>query len=259
MDCQVKTAEEIVMMRESGRIAAEILWQVEMAVRPGISTKELDRLASELIISHGVESAFRGQKSGRKGEPYPDVLCTSVNEVVVHGVPSVYVLKEGDILGLDFGVVYRGWYSDLAVTVPVGEISPEARRLIDVTKRALRQGLKKVRPNNTVGDIGNTIQRWVESHGFQVVRDLCGHGIGRELHEQPQIPNYGKRRKGEALKEGMVIAIEPMVTAGSWEVAVSSDNQGWVTKDRSLSAHFEHTVAVTKDGYEILTEYLPTR
>lgn len=252
----IRTREEIELMRKSGRIAAEILKKVQSAAWPGITTKALDRLAEELIVLHGVESAFRGQKSGKNGEPYPAVICTSVNDVVVHGMPSDYVLKSGDILGLDFGVVYKGWYSDLAISVPIGEVSFQARRLIDITKRALRQGLKKVHQGNTTGDIGNTIQRWVEAHGFKVVRDLCGHGIGRELHEDPQVPNFGKRHKGEVLKEGMVIAIEPMVTAGSWEVVFSSDNQGWVTKDHSLSAHFEHTVAVKKDGCEVLTSML---
>jgi methionyl aminopeptidase len=250
----IKTQEEIALMRESGRIAAEILKKVEERVAPGVTTMDLDKLAEELIVSHGVKSAFYNQPSGKNGELYPSVLCTSLNNVVVHGLPTEYALKEGDILGLDFGVVYKGYYSDLAVSLPVGEISGEARRLIDVTKRALRQGLKKVHPGSTTGDIGNTIQRWVESHGYQVVRDLCGHGIGKELHEEPQVPNYGKRHKGEVLREGMVLAIEPMVVAGSAEVLVLSDNQGWATKDKSLSAHFEHTVAVTKDGYEILTD-----
>ena len=250
----IKTKEEIALMKESGRIAAEILKKVREAVRPGVTTKELDKLAEELIVRYGVRSAFRGQPSGRNGESYPAVLCASVNCAVVHGLPSDYALKNGDILGLDFGVVYKGWYSDVAVTVPVGDVSNEARRIIDVTKRALGQGMKKVRPGNTIGDIGNTIQRWVESHGYQVVRDLCGHGVGRDLHEEPQVPNYGKRHKGEILKEGMVLAIEPMVTIGSWELVHSLDGYGFETKDKSLSSHFEHTVAVMKDGCEILTK-----
>ena len=249
----IKTKEEIELMRESGRIAAEILEKVQGAVKPGVTTKELDKLAEELVFECGVQAAFRGQPSGKDGELYPAVLCTSVNNVVVHGLPSDYKLQNGDVLGLDFGVVFKGWYSDLAVTVPVGEVSQEVRRLIDVTKRALRQGLKKVHPGNTTGDIGNTIQRWVESHGYQVVRDLCGHGIGRELHEEPQVPNFGKRHKGEVFKEGMVIAVEPMVVTGSCALAYSPDDQGFETKDKSLSAHFEHTVAVTADGCEVLT------
>jgi methionyl aminopeptidase len=249
----IKTKEEIELMRESGRIAAEILKKVQQVVEPGVATRGLDKLAEELIISYGVQPAFRGQPSGKNGELYPAVLCASVNSVVVHGLPSDYTLQNGDVLGLDFGVIYKGWYSDLAVTVPVGEASNEARRLIDVTRRALRLGFKKIHPGSTTGDIGNTIQRWAESHGYQVVRDLCGHGIGRELHEDPEVPNFGKRHRGEVLKEGMVIAIEPMLVAGSWELAHSPDGQGYETKDKSLSAHFEHTVAVTRDGCEVLT------
>ena len=249
----IKTKEEIGLIRESGRIAAEILKKVQEDVKPGVSTQELNELAEELIIKRGVKSAFRGQISGRNGESYPSVICASVNGVVVHGLPSDYALKDGDILGLDFGVIYKGWYSDLAVTIPVGEVSDEARRLIDVTRRALNQGIKKVRPGATTGDIGNTVQRWVESHGFGVVRDLCGHGIGKKLHEDPEIPNFGKRHKGEVLKEGMVICIEPMVTVGSWELDYSHDKQGFETKDKSLSAHFEHTLVVTARGSEILT------
>jgi methionyl aminopeptidase len=248
-----KTASELELMRESGRIAALILGKVAAEARAGVTTKALDELAQKLILAHGVKPAFYGQKSGKNGELYPAVICTSVNEVVVHGVPSDYILKNGDIIGLDFGVIFKGYYSDVAITVPIGEVSSEARRLIDVTKRALRQGLKKVRPGNTTGDIGNTIQRWVESHGFCVIRDLCGHGVGKELHEEPQIPNFGKRHEGEILKEGMVIAIEPMVTVGSWEIVRTLDPHGFATKDKSPSAHFEHTIAVTRDGYEVLT------
>ncbi len=241
-------------MRESGRIAAAILLQVQGDAKPGVTTKALNEFAVKLIAEYGVESAFYNQPSGKNRELYPAVICTSVNSQVVHGIPSSDVLKDGDILSLDFGVVYKGWYSDVAITMPIGKVAYEARRLIDVAKRALRQGLKKVRPGNTTGDIGNAIQRWVEGHGYQVVRDLCGHGIGKALHEPPEVPNFGKRHTGEVLQEGMVIAIEPMVTSGSWEVVNSKDNQGWETKDGSLSAHFEHTVAVTEEGCEVLTK-----
>lgn len=250
----VKTPQEIKLMKESGRIAAEILGTVSKKATPGVTTKELDKLAEELIAKYKAKPAFYGQPSGKNGEPFPAVLCTSLNSVVVHGVPSDYTLRDGDILGLDFGVVYKGFYSDLAVTVPIGDVSEEARRLIWVTKKALKRGIKKVRAGNTVGDIGNTIQRYVESQGYKIVRDLVGHGIGEELHEEPQVPNFGKRRDGPRLKEGMVIAIEPMVVTGAYAVTNSSDNQGYETKDKSLSAHFEHTVAVTEDGREILTE-----
>jgi methionyl aminopeptidase len=254
----IKSKEEVRLMRESGRIAAQILKKVQDFVKPGISTKELDDLAEKLIGEYKVKSAFKGYPSGKKGEQFPGVLCTSLNNVVVHGVPSDIALKEGDILGLDFGIVYKNYYSDLAVTVPVGNISDEARRLIRITKKALKRGLKKVRQGNTIGDIGNTIDRYVKSQGYKVVRDLCGHGIGKDLHEEPEVPNFGKRRSGAELVEGMVIAIEPMVVAGSWELAYSSDSHGFETKDKSLSAHFEHTVAVTKDGAEVLTYPQPT-
>lgn len=282
----IKTKDEIALMRESGRIAADILRKVQKKVAPGVSTLELNELARELILianrnkaekqtsadlsaeARGVggsirkgegglplvKSAFLGQISGKNGEPFPAVLTTSLNSVVVHGVPSDYKLQEGDILGLDFGVVYKGYYSDLAVTVPVGEISDEARRLIWITKKALKRGIKKVRPGNTTGDIGNTIERYVESQGYQVVRTLVGHGVGKSLHEEPEVPNYGKRRGGAELSEGMVIAIEPMVAAGSYDVKFARDRYGFETKSGALSAHFEHTVAVTAKAHRILTE-----
>lgn len=255
MAIKYKTEEEIAKMRESGRIAAEILGKVQEKAAPGITTRELDKLAEELIVEYRVESAFRGQVSGKNGELFPAVLCASVNSVVVHGVPSDYALENGDILGLDFGVLYKGYYSDLAVTVPVGDVSEDARRLIWVTKKALKRGIKKVRPGNTIGDIGNTIQRYVESQGCRIVRDLVGHGVGRELHEDPKIPNYGKRGTGPEIREGMTLAIEPMVIAGSYNLVNSNDRHGFETKDKSLSAHFEHTVAVTSNGHEILTEF----
>ncbi|OGZ57713.1 MAG: type I methionyl aminopeptidase [Candidatus Spechtbacteria bacterium RIFCSPHIGHO2_02_FULL_43_15b] len=253
MSISIKTNREIELMRESGRIAAEILGMVSKKVDVGVRTKELDIIAEDMAVKYKVKPAFRGEESGKSGEPYPFVLCASVNEVIVHGLPSDYLLKDGDILGLDFGVIYEGYYSDVAATIPVGNISEEAHRLIRVTKKALNFGIKKVRPGNTIGDIGNTVQRYVESQGFGVVRDLVGHGIGKSLHEDPQVPNYGKRHKGEKLEEGMVLAIEPMVTMGSWEVSMSADGYGYETSDKSLSAHFEHTVLVSKNGCEILT------
>lgn len=244
----IKSEEEIKIMREAGRILAIVLKEVEKQVKPGITTLELDRAAEALILSRKAVPGFKGHG----GFPYS--LCASVNENIVHGYPSDYVLKEGDIIGLDLGVLYKGYYSDMAVTVAVGEISFEAKRLINVAKKALRLGIKKVRPNNTVGDIGNTIQRFVEGQGFGVVRILCGHGIGKELHEDPQIQNFGNRHTGEVLKEGMVICIEPMITAGDYNLKKSADGYGYATKDGSLSAHFEHTIAVTKFGSKILTE-----
>jgi len=180
-------------------------------------------------------------------------LCTSINEEIVHVVPSNRVLKEGDIITLDLGILWKGFHNDMAVSLPVGKIKPEAARLIRVTRKALKRGIKKTRAGNTVGDIGNTIQRYVESQGYNVVRDLCGHGIGKELHEDPQILNYGKRHKGEELKEGMVICIEPMITMGDWKLKKMKDGHGYETEDGSLSCHFEQTMAVTKDGVKVLT------
>lgn len=251
---KIKTKEEIKLMRKSGQIAAEILKQVKEKVAPGVTTQELNELADELIFSHGVRAAFRGQISGKNGEPFPAVMCTSVNSIIVHGAPSDYKLQDGDVVGLDFGVVYEGYYSDLAVTVPVGNISDDARRLLWVTKKALKRGIKKVRPGNTIGDIGNTIQRYVESQGYGLVRDLVGHGVGKSLHEDPSVPNYGKRGGGEKLREGMVIAIEPMVVANSHKLVYADDKHGFETKDRGLAAHFEHTVAVTERAHWVLTE-----
>jgi len=244
----IKSEEEIKIMREAGRILATALRGIEKIVKPGITTLELDMAAEALVLSQGAKPAFKGH------EGFPYSLCASINENIVHGYPSKYVLKDGDIIGLDLGVLYKGYYSDMAITVPVGKVSFEAKRLINVTKKSLRLGIKKVKPGNTIGDIGNTIQRLVESQGFGVVRSLCGHGIGKELHEDPKIPNFGKRRGGETLKEGMVICIEPMVTAGDYNLKKSVDGYGLATKDNSLSAHFEHTIAVTKFGARILTE-----
>jgi methionyl aminopeptidase len=176
-----------------------------------------------------------------------------VNEDIVHGLPSKYVLKEGDVLKLDLGVLYKGFNTDSAITVEVGKVSFEAKRLINATKKSLRLGIKKAKPGSTTGDIGNTIQRFLEDQGFGVVRDLCGHGIGKEVHEDPRVPNYGKRGEGVELVEGMVICIEPMVTLGSYDIKKSKDGYGYASKDNSLSAHFEHTIAITKTGPRVLT------
>lgn len=244
----IKTEEEIKIMREAGKILATVLKEIEKQTKPGITTLELDRAAEALILSYNAKPGFKGQ------EGFPYSLCASVNENVVHGYPSNYVLKEGDIIGLDLGVLYKNYYSDMAITVPVGKVSFEAKRLINVTKKSLRLGIKKARPGNTVGDIGNTIQRLIESQGFGVVRILCGHGIGKNLHEDPKIPNFGKRGSGEKLIEGMTICIEPMVTAGDYNLKKSADGYGFATKDGSLSAHFEHTIAIAEKGAKILTE-----
>jgi methionyl aminopeptidase len=244
----IKTPEEIKLMRESGKILATVLKEVAKQVKPGVTTLELDRAAEALILSMGGKPGFKGY------DGFPYSLCASVNENIVHGLPSKYVLKEGDIIGLDLGVIYKGYNSDMAVTVPVGEVSYEAKRLINVAKKSLRLGIKKTKIGNTIGDIGNTIQRFVEDQGFGVIRDLCGHGIGKNLHEDPKVPNFGKRAGGEKLVEGMVICIEPMISAGDYNLKKSADGYGYATADDSLATHFEHTIAITKKGPVILTE-----
>jgi len=245
---KIKTPEEIKIMTEAGKILAEILEKIKDKALPGTSTEELERLARSFVLSYKVECSFKGYMN------YPTCLCTSINEEIVHAVPSKRILKEGDILSIDFGVKYKGFHSDMAVTVSIGEVSPELKRLIKVTKKSLKRGIRNVRPGNTVGDIGNAIQRYVDDQGLGLVRDLCGHGIGRELHEDPQILNYGKRHSGEELKEGMVICIEPMVTLGDWKIKKGPDGFAFVTKDNSFSAHFEHMMAITSNGCRVLTE-----
>ncbi|MCK4520594.1 type I methionyl aminopeptidase [Candidatus Parcubacteria bacterium] len=249
----IKTPEEIRIMAEGCKILAKIMKQLVDMIKPGITTKELNMAAESHIFKYGAEPGFKGPISKGYGG-FPTALCTSINQVIVHGVPSYYKLKQGDILSLDLGLRWKGYFADMAVTVPVGEISLEAQRLIRVTKKALKRGIKKVRPGNTFGDIGNTIQRYVESQGFNVVRELCGHGIGKELHEDPQILNYGKRHAGPKIKQGMVFCLEPMVTAGDWKIRKSEDGNGFEAIDGSLSAHFEHQMAVTEHGCRVLTE-----
>lgn len=253
----IKTSQEIDKMRESGKIAALILAEVKKIVKVGVTTAQLNKLAEDLIKKYDVKSAFKDY------DGFPSSLCTSVNDVVVHGVPNNTPLKDGDVLGLDFGVIYDGWYSDLAQTILVGKGSYEASRLIRVTKKALKLGIKKARRGNTTGDIGNTIERYIKSEGYEVVKDLVGHGIGRELHEEPQIPNFGSRGSGSALEPGMVIAIEPMVIApptqlsgrqtGNSEVKLDKDNFGYVSIHGYLAAHFEHTIVISENGNEVLT------
>jgi len=244
----IKTKEEIKIMAEGGKILAEIMKDLKKAVKPGITTQELNKLAEELIFKSKTKPAFLGYND------FPAVMCTSVNEVIVHGIPSDYVLKNGDILSLDMGVIHKGFYSDMATTVPVGKIKPETARLLMITRKSLRIAIKKVRPGNTVGDIGETIQRYIEKRGFNIVKELCGHGIGKNLHEDPEILNYGKRRKGYKLKEGMVVCIEPMAVIGSGKIKKAPKNSGLQTMDGSLSAHFEHMLAITENGARILTE-----
>lgn len=244
----IKTPDEIAIMAQAGQRLAKIIRELKAEVKPGLTTQELDKLAEELILKSGAKPAFKGYRG------FPASLCTSINEQIVHAVPSRRKLNKGDVLSLDLGIIYQGFYSDMAVTLPIGSISPEARQLIQVTKKALRKAMARVKPGKTIGDISFAIQKHVEADGFQVVRQLCGHGIGRQLHEKPDIPNFGQRHKGPLLKEGMVLALEPMVVIGQPGTKKTPDSFGYQTADNSLSAHFEHTVAVTKKGPRILTE-----
>jgi methionyl aminopeptidase len=244
----LKSPQEIEKMRRSNQIVAEILAEMKTSARPGVTTRELDELAEALLAKLKAHSAFKGYNG------YPAALCTSVNEEVVHGIPSNRVLREGDILSLDFGAIYDGFYGDAAITLPIGSISTEAEQLLRVTEEALYLAIDQARPENRLMDISAAIQRHVESHGFSVVRDFVGHGIGKHLHEKPQVPNFGIPGRGVRLKPGMTLAIEPMINAGGCEVMIREDGWTAVTKDRSLSAHFEHSVAVTENGPAILSK-----
>jgi len=247
----LKSAREIEVMRRANVIVAQILQQLKEAVAPGVTTLDLDRMAEELTYKNNAKPAFKGYTVG--GRVYPYSLCTSVNEEVVHGMPSKRVLKEGDILGMDFGVIVDGFYGDSAVTVAVGKVSEAAERLMQVTRDSLYRGIDELGEGKRLGDLSSAIQTMVEDAGFSVVREFVGHGIGKKLHEEPPIPNYGESGRGPRLMEGMVLAIEPMVNAGNPEVELKEDGWTAVTKDRSLAAHFEHSVAITKDGPDILS------
>lgn len=248
----VKTRHEIDKMRVSGRHVAEILLALREIARPGMTTRELDEFAAKEIENRGVTSSFIGYGPGGL-PPYPAVLCVSVNEEIVHGIPGSRELQNGDILSLDFGIHCDGFHGDSAVTIPVGEISKEASRLIETTHDALDLGIAQMEPGKRLSDIGHAVQKRAEGEGFGVVRQFVGHGIGREMHEIPQVPNYGRPGRGPRLLPGMVFAIEPMVNVGSAGVRVLDDEWTAVTEDGSLSAHFEHTVLVTEDGPEVLT------
>lgn len=249
-----KTDQEIQLMADGGKILSQILRTLSAAVKPGVTTEELDKLSRELVFSFGKKFPRSDMKSSFWGyRGYPAYLCVSVNEEVVHGIPSGRIINESDLVSLDFGIIYHGWHTDAAVTVGVGEISPPDQKLMKVTREALGLGIKEARVGKTVGDIGQAVQQYVEENGFEVVRELVGHGIGRQLHEPPYVPNYGRKKEGEILKEGMTVAIEPMVSAGDPEVVLGEDGWTYWTKDKSRAAHFEHTVAITKNGPVILT------
>jgi methionyl aminopeptidase len=244
-----KSSNEIDKMRRSGRIVRQVLESVVQIVAPGVSTMDLERAAEKKIRELGAKPAFKGYYD------YPCVLCTSINNEIVHGIPSEKrALKEGDIVSIDCGVVLDGYYGDSAITVPVGQTKPELQKLLDVTRASLYRAIEEVHPGHTVGDVGAAVQEMVESAGFSVVREFVGHGIGTRLHEDPQVPNYGTRGHGAKLREGMVLAIEPMVNAGKPGARVLDDRWTAVTEDGSYSAHFEHCVAVTSNGPMILTE-----
>jgi methionyl aminopeptidase len=244
----IKTPEEIEKMSVSGKMVAEILLEIKERIRPGVTTQELDQQAARLALKKKAKPAFKGYNG------YPFSLCVSVNEEVVHGFPSKRKLLEGDIVSLDFGIYCNGYYGDAALTQPVGPVSPQAERLIRVTRESLFKGLEEVRAGKRLGDISAAIQNHVEYHGYSVVRQFVGHGIGKGLHEDPQVPNFGEAGRGILLKPGMVLAIEPMVNVGGSEVELAADGWTAVTRDRSLSAHFEHTVAITENGCRILTQ-----
>jgi len=243
----LKSQREIDLMRRAGRIVAEILDRLREEVKPGVATIDLDTLAERLTRKAGALPAFKDYRG------YRHTLCTSVNEQVVHGIPGRRVLKDGDIIGIDFGVIVEGYYGDAAVTVPVGRVSEEARRLLETTEEALRLGIANATANHRLHDIGAAVQAFAESRGYSVVREYVGHGIGRDLHEAPQVPNFGDPATGIRLRPGMTLAIEPMINAGGRDVETLEDGWTVVTRDRSLSAHFEHTIAITESGTEILT------
>lgn len=242
-----RTAEEIELIRRSCQIVAVILKELKAMVKPGTTTKELDEYAEVRVRELGGKPAFKGYRG------YPASLCTSVNEEIVHGIPSSRRLREGDIISLDFGVLYQGYYGDAAVTYPVGQVSDVAQRLIETAEEALYHGLGAMKPGQRISDISYTIQSYVENQGFSVIRAFVGHGIGQSLHEEPQVPNFGQPGRGAVIKPGLVLAIEPMIAAGDWREEVLDDGWTAVTRDRSLAAHFEHTVAATAEGVEILS------
>lgn len=239
--------EEVRAIKKSNQIVATVLNELEAMIKPGIRTKELDEWAETRAREMGAIPAFKGYRG------YPASLCTSFNEEIVHGIPSSRSLREGDILSLDFGVLYEGYYGDAAATFPVGKITPQAKKLIQTAKEAFYKGLEQAKIGNRISDISHAIQSYVESQGFSVIRSFVGHGIGLSLHEEPQIPNFGLPGRGLKIKPGMVFALEPMIAMGDWNVEILDDNWTAITKDKSLSAHYEHTVAVTQEEAQILS------
>jgi methionyl aminopeptidase len=264
----IHSAQELQTLRECGKRLANVLAEVQRAVCPGVSTKELDRIAEERIRKAGGEPVFKGYTTAYDKKPYPASLCVSINDEIVHGIPSEKrILREGDIVGLDIGMRYpvvttnyklqttsgAGLITDMAVTAPVGKISDEAEKLICATRESLQKGIAVLKAGTRLGDFGYAVQAHLESHGLGVIRDLVGHGVGEKLHEQPMIPNFGKKGTGEKLVEGQVVALEPMATLGDYRIKAASDGWTLKTKDGSLAAHFEHSVVILQDGAEVLT------
>ena len=244
----LKSPAEIEKMRKSNRLVAQVHQLLREKIRPGVTTLDLDRLAEDLIRKNGAKPAFKGYKG------FPGTICASVNEEVVHGIPSDRILEEGDIVSVDVGALLDGYYGDAAVTLPVGEISDEARQLLNVTEESLYQAITKMREGNRLGDVSSSVQQYAESRGYGVVTQFVGHGIGRNLHEEPQVPNFGRPGTGQRLYKGLILAIEPMLNCGTPKVKVLDDDWTVITLDHRLSAHFEHTVAITENGPEILSK-----
>ncbi len=251
---ELKSKSEIDILREANLIVADILSELEAMVEPGVTTNKLNQRAAELTKKHGAKSAFLGYPAPSPGvESFPGLICASLNDAIVHGIPNDVPLKEGDILSVDYGCEHKGFFGDSARTIPVGNISEETQRLLDVTKASLDAAIEQCHVGNRIGDISNAVQTVVEKAGFGVVREFVGHGIGRNMHEPPHVPNFGRQGQGRVLKPGLVIAIEPMVTIGSFETKLLEDGWTAVTRDGSLAAHFEHSVAITADGPIVLS------
>jgi len=245
----IKTKEEIALMRESGRILATILHGLVPFVKPGITTKEIDLKAQAKIAEHSVDSSFKGYHG------FPAVTCISINEEIVHAIPGKRVVKDGDIVTIDCGVIYKGFHSDSAITVMVGNVDPEVQKFVRHVQKALEKGVEVIKPGARIGDIGYAIQSYLEGHGYEIVREFIGHGIGRSMHEQPEVPNFGKKGKGPLLVPGMTIAIEPIATMGERYSNVLADEWTAVTRDGLVACQIEHSIAITDTGYEVLTQY----
>jgi methionyl aminopeptidase len=249
----IKSSRELDLMREAGKIIAEAKSAVKAAIAPGVTSLEMDALAEEIIVKRGATPSFKGYRPAPSMPPFPATICFSYNEEIVHGIPGNRKMVEGDIISVDFGAIVEGFHGDSAFTVGVGNISNKARDLIDATEESLNKGIEKALAGARLTNISNAVQKYSESKGYSVVREYVGHGIGRSLHEEPQVPNYGEPGKGPVLKTGMVLAIEPMLNIGTWKTKILKDGWTIVTDDGELSAHFEHTVAITENGPEVLT------